>query len=122
MALSIPTFENPYDPSTPFQNAYAWTANLALDVFHGLGRITLNVNPNENAWQGSPIGQVSINLGEVLVPASQDEQGDPVPEVRIKTLLELMTDPEFAQAYAVIGSKLYAEAIKHPKFAGATQV
>lgn len=123
MALRIPQFENPFDPSNPFADAYAWTAGLGLDLFAGQGRVTANVNPNENAWQSPPIDQVSISLGDELSPAVYDQDGNVVtPAVKVKTLAELMADPEFAQAYQVLGGKLYQELAKHPKFSGATQV
>lgn len=115
MALQISSFENPFDPANPLANVYAWTASLGLDIFAGTGRVTLNVNPNPEAWQAPPIGQIPISLGEVVERAVFEDGIEVSPEVRVKTLAELMADPEFAQAYQVIGSKLYLEAKKHPK-------
>ncbi len=114
MALSVPEYPNPFDPANPLENAYAYLAGLGLDISNGSGRMTLNVHPNEAAWQGVPVGQVSITLGEVLVAGDEP--------VTFPTLTELMEDEAFASAYATIGAILYGHALNHPAFDGATQV
>lgn len=123
MALNIPAFDNPFDPANPFVNAYGWNSFVSLDLFSGTGRVVVNVNPSPAAWQNPPIGQRSIALGEKVADATYDAEGNQLtPEVRIKTLAELMANPTFAAAFNVIGSELYSEVQKHPDFAGSTQV
>lgn len=112
MALSIPVFPNPFDQANPVQDAYAWIAGLALDLFAGTGRVVLNVHPNAQAWGSQPLMQMSISLGDIIIPAVEgnpnaDPPISPVAAVFFPTLGELMQDPEFASAYAVIGGKLY---------------
>ena len=120
MALSTPTFPNPYS-STPLTNAYAWLAFLALDLSAGQGRVAFNVHPSEADWSKPPMGQLSITLGQDLNPPAVG--GPPPPPAVFPTLAELMADPEFAAAYDVIGRKLYEHAAaKVPAFAGSTQV
>jgi hypothetical protein len=93
MARQIPSFPDPRDPSAPLADAYAWLAGLALDLATGQGQFTINVHPHEAAWQSPPVAQIGIALGQVLGPG-----------VTSPTLAELMADPEFAQAYTVIGA------------------
>jgi hypothetical protein len=114
MALSIPHFPNPFDPANPLANAYAWTSALALDLAAGTGRLCLNVHPRPEAWESPPVAQIVVTLGESFPP---------VTEARMPSLAELMADPEFAAAYEVIGSKLYAAvAAHHPALAGSSLV
>lgn len=123
MALNIPTFPNPFDPSNPLQNAYGWNSFVSLDLFSGTGRVVVNINPTPEAWQNQPICQRSIALGEKVADATYDDAGNQLtPEVRIKTLAEMMANPTFAQAFNVIGSELYSEVQNHPDFAGSIQV
>lgn len=119
MALSIPTFPNPYS-STPLANAYAWLAFIALDLSTGQGRVAFNVHPSAEDWSKPPLGQLSITLGQDLNPPAAG--GPPPPPAVFPTLAELMTDPEFAEAYRVIGAKIYQHAAaKVPVFAGSSQ-
>lgn len=110
MAVQLETYNNPYDPANPIQDAYAWLSFLAIDLRSDNGRIELTVNPNEAAWQATPLGTISVALGQVYTPA--DPSADPpVVEVRMPRLDELMSDPDFAQAYNTIGTKLYGAAL-----------
>lgn len=121
MALQIPSFPNPFDNDNPLENAYAWLAGIGLDIRANQGLATFNVHPTESAWESAPVAQVQIALGETLVFA--DPTADPPVEViKFPTLDELMADPEFAAAYNLIGSKLYAHAIHHKRFQGSTVV
>lgn len=110
---NITTWANPYDPATPLTNVYAYAAGLGLDASNGSGQVTYNAHPNANAWTGTPIGQVSIQLGDVIVPVNGE-----IPAVVMPTLAELMANPQFAQAYTTIGQVLDAYAVQHPAFAG----
>lgn len=105
MALSIPSIVNPYDSANPIAPAYAWLSSLGLDLAHGAGQLVLSVHPREDAWMSQPIARIPVTLGQDF-----------------PTLPELMADPEFAAAYAVIGGKLYAALLDHPQFAGSTIV
>lgn len=118
MALNIPSIENPFDPNNPLTDAYAWIVNISLDIYSNNGRVILNINPNEEAWSAPAMRQVSIELGQITKPINENNDT----EVRVKTLSELMADPEFAQAYSVLGAKLYAEVLKHPIFENSTIV
>jgi hypothetical protein len=117
MALILPSYPNPHDPDNPLVNAYAWLAELRLDLFTGQGQIVFNIHPNAAAWQSKPVDQLGIALGQVLGPGPEGG-----PAATFPTLAELMADPEFAAAYATIGAKLYAIADLHPALAGATEV
>lgn len=109
MALTIVNFPDPRDPAHPLPTAYAWLSYLALDLRAKTGRILFDVHASESSWQGQPVGQVGVSLG----------QG--VGLDHFPTLDELMADPEFASAYATIGAKLYAASLASvPSFAGAT--
>jgi hypothetical protein len=119
MALDIPTYPNPFDPNTPLTNVYAWMSGIGMDMSNNTGRLTLNIHPNEAAWVGTPIGQISIALGETLVPANPTAE-PPVEEVKFPTFTELMAIPEFATAYTTIGGILYQNCLPHPMLAGAT--
>jgi hypothetical protein len=121
MALNIPTYPNPYDPANPLSNVYAWISRLELNIAAGVGRMTLDLNPNAAAWAAAPLGQVGISLGQVLTPGNPTAN-PPVAAESFPTLAELMADAEFASAYATIGQKLYAAALRHPSFSGATIV
>lgn len=110
MALIIPNFPNPHDPGHPIANAYAWLAGLALDLAHDQGSIVFNIHPNEESWQAQPIGQVTIALGQKVFVTGT---------TLFPSLSELMADPEFQEAYEVIGRKLYGAALGSPQFAGA---
>lgn len=119
MALNLPTLATPY--GIELTNAYAWLSGLALDLSANTGRCVLNVNPDEAAWQSTPVVQVAVSLGQVLTPGDPTAS-PPVEPTLFPTLSELMSDPEFAQAYSVIGAKLYAALLAHPALAGATVV
>jgi len=110
MAMNIPSFPIPYS-STPIGNAYAWLSFFSIDLFAGRGRVVYNVNPTSGDWDKSPVGQISVSLGQEI------DGGEHYP-----TLAELMADPEFAAAYNVIGAKLYQHAAERlPVFAGSSQ-
>jgi hypothetical protein len=118
MALIIPSYPNPHDPDNPLVNAYAWLAELRLDLFTGQGQIVFNIHPHEAAWQSKPVDQLGIALGQVLGPGPEGG-----PAATFPTLAEFMTRLGFGQAYTTIGAELYAEArAKHPLLAGATEV
>ena len=122
MAISIPSYPNPFEPAKPVVAAYAWTSFIALDLFANQGRLQLNINPNLTSWSAPPMGTISVALGQVFV-AANPAAVPPVAEVRFPRLDELMADPAFASAYNTIGSKLYAALLLyHPALAGATSV
>ncbi len=121
MALTVPTWRNPFDISNPFENVYARIAGVGLDASVGSGRVVFNIHPNAAALGSVPLDQLGISLGEQLVAA--DPLADPpVEAVNFQTLGQFMADTEFAAAYAVIAAKLYAAALNHPRMAGATPV
>jgi hypothetical protein len=132
MALTIPSYPIRFDPANPISNAYAWLAGVYLDLSSNSGRVVLNVHPNAASWQSPPVDQVAVALGQVFGGPGATSGPDPgLPAVRFPTLGELMADPgpvgdtgiSFAQAYAVIGLKLYAElAARVPALAGAREV
>lgn len=109
MALAPHNYPDPTDPNNPRETAYAWASNVLFDMAGMSGSVTLNVNPNEAAWMGRPLDQITVYFGADL--------GGQTP---MPTLTELMSDPEFAAAFNVVGLKIYA-AIKtaHPLFATA---
>jgi hypothetical protein len=117
MARQISSFPSPFDPATPLVDAYAWISGLNLDLFSGQGQFVLNINPNAAAWQSPPVAQMARATARQLGPGPEGGPAKTSP-----TLAELMADPEFAAAYAVIGAKLYAIADLHPALAGATEV
>jgi hypothetical protein len=117
MALILPSYPNPHDPDNPLVNAYAWLAELRLDLFTGQGQIVFNIHPNAAAWQSKPVDQLGIALGQVLGPGPEGG-----PAATFPTLAEFMARLGFGQAYATIGAELYAEADLHPALAGATEV
>lgn len=126
MALLIPSFPDPRDPATPLQNAYAFISEVTFS-WTGQSRLTISVNPNVGAWTGAPVGQVQVRAGEILVPAVYDDPVSPdrtivTPAVTYPTFEELLADPEFAQAFALIGAKLQAPLLNHPRLAGATVI
>lgn len=109
MALTIADYPDPRDPANPLPTAYAWLSFLSLDLQSSSGRILFDVHPSEAAWQGQPVGQVSVSLGQGVDGA------------HFPSLDELMADAEFAEAYSVLGTKLYGAALASvPTFAGAT--
>ena len=122
MALSVPSYPNPYDPSTPIANAYALIAGLYLDMSNSTGRVVLNINPSETAWAAAPLAQAAVSLGETLVPGDP-AVSPPVAPVVFPTLAEMMADTEFAAAFNTIGSKIYqrVQALV-PAFKGSTLV
>jgi hypothetical protein len=119
MAIEIPTFPNPFDPNTPLTNIYAWMSFIAFDVRLDVGRLVLNIHPNESAWESQPLEQISIALGELLQPGDPNAE-PPVPPKTFPTMAELMQIPEFASAYLTIGGILYQKSLDHPKLAGST--
>lgn len=72
--LRIPSFPNSANTKSPFLGAYGWIAGFSLDASRGIGRITVNVHPEEDAWPDDPVGQIGISFDEVLTPA---DPGDP---------------------------------------------
>lgn len=119
MAINISEYTNPFDPNTPLTNVYGWLSFIALDIASGSGRMTINLHPNEAAWQGQPLDQINIDLGQLLKPA--DPAANPPTEaIFAYKLEELMAIPEFAAAYNAIGQILYQMALNHQKIANAT--
>jgi hypothetical protein len=112
MALIVPSYPNPCDPNIPITNAYAWGSAAYFDLARGAGSLTLNINPNAEAWQGRPLDQIAVYFG--------DDLKGPEPML---SLAELMADPDFAAAFTMVVAKLY-EAIKaaHPLLQDATIV
>jgi hypothetical protein len=117
MARQIPSFPDPRDKLNPLVDAYAWLSALSLDLASGQGQLVLNIHPHEAAWQDAPAAQLGMALGQVLGPGPEGG-----PPVTFPTLAELMADPDFAAAFAVIGAKLYAAADLHPLLVGAVEV
>jgi hypothetical protein len=118
MALRIPSFPDPRDPDNPLIDAYAYLAEVRLDLASGQGQVVFNVHPHEAAWQSSPVAQIGIALGQVLGPGPEGG-----PAATFPTLAEFLARVGFGQAYATIGADLYAAALAtHPAFAGATEV
>ena len=119
----INSFANPYDPDNAFKNTvYAYAAGIALDYSAGTGTVTYNVHPSPAAAaKGQPIAQVTINLGDVLVPGDPTAQ-PPVLPVTMPTLAQLMTNTLFAHAFQKIGNILDNAAKSHPHFAGSNVV
>jgi hypothetical protein len=142
MALLIPEYPNPYS-TTPATNAIGWVSFIALDASKPAvtGRVVININQDEasaNAYL-SPLGQVNLSLGQVLVAevpdvpeVVADPESDPpiegvpavpgTPAVMFPTFAELMADSEFASAFEVIKAKLYAAALASPELPGAVIV
>lgn len=120
MALTIPSFLNPFDPSAPLFGAYAWISGVYLDLSNGSGRVVVNVHPSAQAAASAPpIAQVAVTLGEVLVPAVPAEGETPeVPAVAFPGLAELMGDPDFLTAFGTIQVMLEAALAGHPRLAG----
>lgn len=116
MALTIPSYPNPYDPANPFTNVHAYIAGVTLDLSNGSGSIVYNIHPNESAWVAAPLDQITIGFGEVLVPA--DGQN---PAVTARTLEEFKAQEGFLEHFDGFGGFFYLDALKHPKFAGATE-
>lgn len=126
MALNIPSFPDPRDPANPITNAYGFIAEVTFSWI-GESKLTINISPNAAAWTGAPVDQIRVKAGEILAPAQYDNWQSPdrkviSPEVRYPTFEQLMADPEFAQAFAVIGGKLQTALAGHPRLAGATNV
>ena len=107
MAIAVPEFTSPFDPANPVKDAYLWIASLALDNAAGTGRLTLNIHPNAAAHTAQPLAQINVTLGQVFQMGNQMAE-PPVPEIAFPTLAQLMNDPEVANAYAMLGAKLYA--------------
>jgi hypothetical protein len=109
MSLLIPEYPNPFQ-ATPASNAYGWISTLALDFTTPIpsGRVALNVHADTAAALAGAqsIDQPAFVLGVDGFPGFG----------------ELMHDPEFAQAFAVVRSKLYAAIGRQPLFAGAVEV
>lgn len=101
MAINIPEYQSVYSTSS-VQNAYAWLSAITVDLRRKFGSFKLDVHPSINDWESTPVGQITINLGD-----SGDGE-------TVKTLDELLQIPEFRQAFDVIGSILYQESLKHP--------
>jgi len=123
MALRLTNVPNPYDRANPFETAYAWIAGVYLDISQNSGTAVFNVNPNEDSAKSPPLFQVTIRLGEVLVPA--DPTADPpVEEIRFPTLEQLMGNAgsSFSTAFNLIGADLYENALNHPMFKDAFPV
>lgn len=116
MALQPPSYPNPFDPSRPEPAAYARIGTVMLRPETGAGNMVVNVKASAaaRAAKAPPIDQVAVSLG-MDVPGTD-------PPVRVKTLTELMADPEFAAAYAVVAGKLYGELRKFPAFRDAADV
>jgi hypothetical protein len=124
MSLEIPNYPDPQAPD-PIAKAYSWISFLALDFTAPGGRIVHSVHRSAVAAQATPpyppVSQIAIGLGEVLVPAVLDADGQvKTPAVTFPTLAEAMQDPEFAAAWGVIRGKLYAWSRRHPLLAQAT--
>jgi hypothetical protein len=129
MALSIPTYLNPFDPANAITNAYGWISLLSLDLFAEKGRVVLSINPNASAWEATPIDTITMALGQI-VEKENPSASPPIAGVAIVTLAELLAETAtigstgitFAEAFGAIGQRLYVEAIKLPPLAAATQV
>lgn len=118
MSLQLPSFTPPYS-ATPIQNAYAWIANLLIDfrAMSGSLMMSIDASASDAAAGYPPIQGIAITLGQTLVPVNGN-----TPAVTFPTLQELLADPEFAQAFGVIRTKLYTQLLNHSTFAGSTEV
>ncbi len=125
MSLLVPSFAA-HQFATPLTNAYAWVSGLAIDFGTGAGRATINVHPDVASALASkpPIDQVTIGLGDILVPA----QGQ-TPAVTFPTLSQLVASATAEQKstptldpFAALRAAIYSALISHPLFVGSTQV
>lgn len=118
MHINIPSFPDP-SRTIPITNAYGWIAFEALDGNTGTGRITLNIHPDADSANAflTPATRLDVSLGELLNPASPGE-----PAMKFPSLMELMANPDFAQAYGIILYILYTALLNHPKLEGSTIV
>lgn len=122
MSLQIPSYPDPTS-TTPIANAYAWISNLVLDfrANSGQGGGSMMIGVNRSAADAAAlmpaVAGVAVSLGQMLVPATGN-----TPAVTYPTFAELMSDPEFAAAFATIRAKLYTPLLSAPAFAGATEV
>src|SRR5262249_61173195 len=89
--------------NNPGPNAYAYIGALTISFRDNTSTVVLHVHPNEAAWRDAPLGYVPIQGGEALAN-----------DTHFPTLAEFMADPEFAQAFAVVAAKIYAQAKNHP--------
>jgi hypothetical protein len=122
MHLVLPNYQSIYS-ETPIQNAVGYISLLTLDTSspQGSGRIMVNINmdgPGADSYL-PPIGQASISMNQTFDTGERDENGNPV-VVTFPDLSVLMSDPDFAVAFATIRTKLYTELQKLPLFAGST--
>lgn len=85
--LSIPSFGNPNNTNAPYVDAYGWIAGVVIDASRAIGRITVNVHPDAEAWLDGPVDQVGMSFGEVLSPADP-KANPPVEEVRFLSFAE----------------------------------
>lgn len=107
MALSIPSYPNPYDSANALTNAYGWISSIALDAGTGNGVVSLSIHPSAAASSTSPpISVVSVSLGQGGFPSFAD----------------LMGDTAFATAFGTIKAKLENALIDHvTALSGATE-
>lgn len=108
-ALRLPTYPNPHDRNSPLENAYAYFGELTVNFRNDTSQAVLHVHPNEAAWQDQPVGYLGMQGGDMW------EGGAYFPRIS-----EFMQDPEFAAAFTVIATKIYAKALLNPALAGAT--
>lgn len=106
MALIVPSVDNPFDPSSPIPDAYAWLSALSLDLRTGEGTVALSVHPSEAAKGARPVATMPFSLGEVIRPADPSAS-PPADEIRMPTLPELLAVPAFASAYETLSAQLY---------------
>lgn len=110
MALNIPTYPNPFNRSTPLENAYGWIAGINLDISRNTGALVVNIHPEESAWTSDPISQITVSMGQ------------PLDSGHFPNLDELFGDQDFLSAYNTIGGKLYMYLLDLPAFSGATLI
>ena len=110
--LIVPSYPDP-TATEPAAGALAWIGGLTLDFESTTGQIHVIVHRDGPAAEAAkaPLDRFGIALGEDYGPGSG---GAP-------TFAELLSDPEFAAAFAVIRLKLFTEVLAaHPRLPGAT--
>jgi hypothetical protein len=112
MALNIASYNNQYS-TTPLVNAYAWITTLLLDFEFGTGALKVGINVDADSANAGkpPIERLGVSLGQTLAPG-----------VTFPTFAQLMGDPAFAAAFAVIRKALFDALLTDPRLAGSTEV
>jgi hypothetical protein len=114
MPLAIPDYRSPFS-ATPVKEAYGYIKAISLDSEQLTGKLVLRIYYDQASADMAPIDELQVAAGEMTVPATPDQvvpDGDGTkvipgtPAVYFPSLADFMADPEFAQAFAVVASKL----------------